>query len=55
MENFHTTADVFIVIILAYLGLTLVLGAKQLYFGKFSEPEGHAEKVDLPGGKVTKS
>jgi len=44
MENFHTTADVFIVILLVYLGLTLALGAKQLYFGNISEKEDKGGK-----------
>jgi hypothetical protein len=43
MDNFHTTADIFIVILLGYLGLTLALGAKELYFGRFSEKEDKVE------------
>jgi hypothetical protein len=55
MQSFHTTADLFIVILLAYLGLTLALGAKQLYFGKFIEKEETPEKLDSAVENSTKS
>ena len=54
MGNFHTTADVFFVIILVYLGITLALGAKQLYFGNFIEEE-KAEKIDVETDNPAKS
>ncbi len=37
MHNFHTTIGVFVAILLAYLGLTLVMGAKSVYFDPFVE------------------
>jgi hypothetical protein len=45
MENFHTSADLFIVIVLAYLGLSLFLGAKQVYFGRFTKPEDQTDEA----------
>ncbi len=44
VHNFHTTTTVFIAILLAYLGLTLALGAKRVYFDRFVENDETEKK-----------
>ena len=53
MENFHTSADLFIVIVLAYLGLSLFLGAKQVYFGRFTNPENQTDTAEASSKKAS--
>jgi len=41
MENigFHTTWPIFLAIVFGYLGLSLFIGGKKIYFDKFEEPK----------------